>query len=374
MRSNYGESLREFFIKYNPLKLIDLGADVFENATVDTNIIIVTKNKNRNNCIALDLTKQKKISNFEQFAENWMPLKNLSKETWAILSPIENTIKQKIEKIGKPIKKWDININYGIKTGFNEAFIIDTATKEKLCQEDPKSAEIIKPILRGKDIKKYRANWAGLWLIATHNGYKENDKRISRIDVENYPAIKKHLDQYLPQLIRRQDKGDTPYNLRNCAYMGDFEKEKIVWKAMGLDSDFTYIKYSMFTNDKGNFLTSLSKKINIKYILAYFNSKLFLWQYSKQGVNMGSGFEFKVNFVEQIHIPEISESAQIPYITIVNQIIEGKKSGLETIDLEQQIDILIYKLYDLTYDEVLVFEPEFAERMSREEYEILKVE
>lgn len=220
------------------MKLIDLGADVFENATVDTNIIIVTKEKNKNNCTALDLTKEKNITNFEQFDDNWTPLHNLSKDTWAILSPIENTIKQKIEKIGKPIKKWDININYGIKTGFNEAFIIDTATKEKLCQEDPKSAEIIKPILRGKDIKKFKAKWAGLWLIAAHNGYKEKDKKIPRINIDDYPSIKKHLDQFLPKLIKRSDKGVTPYNLRNCAYMSEFEKEKIIFQEMVQDSIF----------------------------------------------------------------------------------------------------------------------------------------
>ena len=146
---------------------------------------------------------------------------------WVILSPIERSIKRKIEAIGTPLKDWSISINYGIKTGFNDAFIINGAKKDELISADPKSAEIIRPILRGRDIKRYRYDFADLWLINTHNGIKE--KGIKPVNVEDYPVIKKHLDFYYPQLEKRADKGDTPYNLRNCAYMEDFYKQKIVY-------------------------------------------------------------------------------------------------------------------------------------------------
>src|SRR5690606_856102 len=140
--------------------------------------------------------------------------------SWVILSEIEQRIKEKIEDVGTPLKEWKIRINYGIKTGFNEAFIIDGCKRKELIEEDPKSAEIIRPILRGRDIKRYHYEFADLWLINVHNGIKE--KSIKPIEISDYPAIKKHLDGFYSELAKRADKGDTPYNLRNCAYTDDF--------------------------------------------------------------------------------------------------------------------------------------------------------
>ena len=148
-------------------------------------------------------------------------------ESWVILSPIELSIKKKIESIGVPLRDWNISINYGIKTGFNEAFIITGSKKDELISADPKSAEIIRPILRGRDVKRYGYTFSDLWLIAAHNGIK--GKQIPRVDINEYPAIKAHLDKYYEKLVERADKGDTPYNLRNCVYMDDFNRQKIVW-------------------------------------------------------------------------------------------------------------------------------------------------
>ena len=139
-----------------------------------------------------------------------------SSGSWVILSPVEQSIKRKIEAIGTPLKDWDISINYGIKTGANDAFIIDGAKRNELISADPKSAEIIRPILRGRDIKRYGFDFADLWLINTHNGIKE--KGIPPVDINQYPAVKAHLDKYWDKISVRNDKGDTPYNLRNCVY------------------------------------------------------------------------------------------------------------------------------------------------------------
>lgn len=144
------------------------------------------------------------------------------KRSWVILTPIEQSIKRKIEAVGTPLKDWDIQINYGIKTGYNEAFIIDTAKRDEILanckteEERQRTAELIRPILRGRDIKRYGYDWANLWLINTHNGIKG---RIPRINIEDYPAVKAHLDQYWDKIRDRADQGDTPYNLRNCAYL-----------------------------------------------------------------------------------------------------------------------------------------------------------
>ena len=154
------------------------------------------------------------------------------KESWVILTPIEQSIKRKIEAVGTPLKDWDIQIYRGVLTGCNEAFIISTEKRDEIlsnCQsedERKRTEELIRPILRGRDIKRYGYDWANLWLINTHNGVKG---KIPRIDIEDYPAVKAHLDQYWDKIRDRADQGDTPYNLRNCAYLEDFFRPKIVY-------------------------------------------------------------------------------------------------------------------------------------------------
>ena len=153
-------------------------------------------------------------------------------DSWVILSPIEQSIKQKIEAVGTPLKDWDIQIYRGVLTGCNEAFIISTEKRNEILEncktndERERTAELIRPILRGRDIKRYGYNWANLWLINTHNGIRG---KLERVHIEDYPAIKAHLDQYWDRISKRADKGDTPYNLRNCAYLEDFFKPKLVY-------------------------------------------------------------------------------------------------------------------------------------------------
>lgn len=149
---------------------------------------------------------------------------------WVVLTPIEQSIKRKIESVGKPLRDWDISINYGIKTGYNDAFIITTERRDEILsnckseEEHQRTEAIIRPILRGRDIKRYSYDWAGLWLINTHNGIKG---KIPRIDINDYPAIKAHLDQFWDKIKTRADQGDTPYNLRNCAYSDIYSNNRI---------------------------------------------------------------------------------------------------------------------------------------------------
>ena len=145
-----------------------------------------------------------------------------SNSSWSILSSTEQSIKRKIEQCGTKLADWNVSIFRGILTGYNDAFIISGEVKDSLIAQDPKSAEIIRPILRGRDIKRYGYSFADLWLINAHNGIK--DKSIARVEISDYPAIKAHLDTRYEKLAKRADKGDTPYNLRNCAYMDDFSK------------------------------------------------------------------------------------------------------------------------------------------------------
>ena len=201
-----------------------------------------------------------------------------------ILSEIEQRIKAKIEAIGTPLKEWNVNIYRGILTGYNDAFIIDKAKKEEIlanCQSEEerrKTDELIRPILRGRDIKRYGYDFADLYLINTHNGVKE--KGIKRIQIEDYPAVKAHLDLYYLQLEKRADQGDTPYNLRNCAYIEDFFKQKIVWKAVGRNLAFSILEEGKFVTAPASFITSEN---SLYYILGFLCSsfaKYFIYNNS----------------------------------------------------------------------------------------------
>ncbi|EAJ9556784.1 class I SAM-dependent DNA methyltransferase, partial [Campylobacter jejuni] len=162
---------------------------------------------------------------------------SLSKESFTFSDENTSALKAKIERIGTPLKEWHgLNIYRGILTGYNEAFIITTEKRNEIlanCKDEAekeRTAKLIRKMLRGRDIKRYSYEWAGLWVINTHNGYKnQNGEKVEAINIENYPSLKKHFDEFYPQLEKRADKGLTPYNLRNCAYIEEFEKEKIVY-------------------------------------------------------------------------------------------------------------------------------------------------
>ena len=225
-----------------------------------------------------------------------------------ILSEIEQRIKAKIEAIGTPLKEWDISINYGIKTGFNDAFIINGEKRAELIAQDPKSAEIIRPILRGRDIKRYGYDFADLYLINTHNGVKE--KGIKRIHIEDYPAVKAHLDLYYPQLEKRADRGDTPYNLRNCAYIEDFSKQKIVYSDISERLNFQIIEKEMYFNNTIYFITSETE--NLDYLLRFLNSNLIDWYYKTLSVQLGEkAVRMFTIYVLNIPIPKNKDKENI---------------------------------------------------------------
>ena len=200
-----------------------------------------------------------------------------------ILSDIEQRIKAKIEAIGTPLKDWDIQINYGIKTGFNDAFIIDGEKRAELIAQDPKSEEIIRPILRGRDIKKY--------------GYEWNDKYviIARLesDIPNkYPAICKHLEQFKGK-GKLGDNSTTKVFKRPwwawmqepVSYWEDFSKQKIVYPDISERLNFQIIEDEFFFNNTIYFITSHTEELS--YLLKFLNSKLIDWYYKSLSVQLG---------------------------------------------------------------------------------------
>ena len=267
-----------------------------------------------------------------------------SSDSWSILSEIERSIKEKIEAVGTPLKDWDIQINYGIKTGFNDAFIIDSVKRNEIlsaCQteeERQRTAEIIRPILRGRDIRRYGYNWADLWLINTHNGIRGE---MERIHIEDYPAIKQHLDNYWNKIEPRADQGETAYNLRNCAYLDEFSRPKIIWKRVGSIIRFSYDEKGLFGLDSTCFATGN----HIQYLCCVLNSSM--GHYLLNGApRTGTGdLLISVQAVEPVRVPVIDDSDEA-FSLLIKRFINDP-----SIELDDEIDNVIFDLYGLSPDE-----------------------
>ena len=238
-------------------------------------------------------------------------------------------------------------INYGIKTGYNKAFIIDNQTKEELVRQDSRSAEILKPVLRGRDIKRYEADWAGLWLIDTHNGYGD----VPAIDIDEYPAIKSHLDKFYPKLERRQDKGKTPYNLRNCAYHEEFEKEKIVYPDISTSPAFALSNKGVYFTNTAYMLSS-----NNKGILAILNSKVTKYYISLIATDLGQDANRYIKqFMEKLPIPVLENKTVSEIVSIIDYLYEKNEDAV-VFELRKKLDRLVYNLYNLSEEEIQLIE------------------
>lgn len=267
-------------------------------------------------------------------------------DSWVIMTPIEQSIKRKIEAVGVPLKDWDIQINYGIKTGYNDAFIITSTKRDEILanckteEERSRTDEIIRPILRGRDIKRYGYNWAELWLINTHNGVKG---RIPRVRIEDYPAIKAHLDHYWSKIKDRADQGDTPYNLRNCAYLEDFFKPKVMYPNMTKFIPFYYDVKGFFQNDKSFMITGH----HIAYLTAFLNSSLFKFCFLNNFPELQGGTrELRKVFFDKIPVKDVPHERDQQYATLIMKMQEQPDAYLA-----KEIDNMLFEDYDLTQEE-----------------------
>lgn len=377
MRAKYGKSLRKYFASKKPLKLIDLGPGIFDSATVDTNILFIQNQKPRRHnlkAVTLESKAQMEQPKLLEFGAVTNPGDN----SWIILNPQEQAIKEKIERNGKPLKDWDIKINYGIKTGYNQAFIVSAGIKEELIKQDPKSAELLKPILRGRDIKRYKAEFADLWLIfipwhfplhkdTTITGAS---KRAEDEFQKQYPVIYRHLLKHKDKLSQR-NKAETGkryewYALQRCAatYFDEFEKEKIIYQEMVQKSEFLFDNEGAFCNDTGRIITGDS----IKYLIAVFNSKAFFYFVKRfyGGGALGlSGVRMKHTFFENCPLIEVNDNIQYAINKLVEAIQDKKQYNYNAQKEEHQIDLMVYKLYNLTYEEARLIDPE----LSKEDFE-----
>lgn len=370
VRAKYGAKLRELLLKKTTIvSYMELNAlKVFESATVDTSIMSFIKQ---------EPPKESRFKYYEPTPDDKNDLKStrslsmrqnaLSTESFIFANAKLLDLRDKMESVGTPLKDWDIQIYRGILTGANKAFIITTEKRGEILnacktQEERKRTEtLIKPILRGKDIKRYSYEWAGEWVINTHNGYTSNLKfKIPPIDIEKYPATKAHLDSHYDTIATRSDQGDTPYHLRNCTYLEDFEKEKIVYPCiMAKEPCFVYEEKGFYAPAPANIITG--DKTEIKYITALLNSKCIYFAMRKFYMGGGIEGELKTNNLEKIPIPKITPQNQ----ELARKITDGAKAILEakekdpkanTQKLEKEIDALVYSLYNLTDEEIKIIE------------------
>ncbi|PDW13664.1 restriction endonuclease [Helicobacter pylori] len=371
-RAKYGAKLREWLLKKTTIvSYMELNAlKVFESAAVDTSIMSFIKQSPPKESLFnyCEPTPNDK-NDLKSTPSLSMKQNALSTESFIFANATLLDLRDKIESVGTPLKDWGIQIYRGILTGCNEAFIIPTEKRDEILnacktqEERERTEALIKPILRGKDIKRYSYEWAHLWVINTHNGYTSAFKsKIPPIDIEKYPAIKAHLDSHYDAIVTRCDQGDTPYHLRNCAYLEDFEKEKIVYPETSQGAYFIYENSGIFL-EKTAFMI-VSDAYNLKLLTALLNSKLVTFYFKNfcGGCILGkSGYQYNKHALEKIPIPKITEKNQ----ELADKITDGAKQILALKEkdpkaniqrLEKEIDALVYQLYNLTDEEIKTIE------------------
>lgn len=372
-RAGYGEALREFLLKnVKFLEYTDLnGIKVFDSATVDTSILCFEKSKSKDNkfkylALSNEILKTcaYNIGLYKDFAE--FSQNSLNKESFTFSDENTSALKAKIERIGTPLKEWyGLNIYRGILTGYNEAFIITTEKRNEIlanCKDEAekeRTAKLIRKMLRGRDIKRYSYEWAGLWVIGTFPSLK--------IDIEQYPALKQYLSQFLPRIEQSGEKGCRKKTSNkwfetqdNIAYYEEFEKEKIVYPETTQGAYFVYDNKGIFLEKTAFFIVCE----NLKYLLGLLSSNLITYYYKNfsQGCKLGTkGYQYNKHALENLPIPKINSKNQNivdELINLVDEILKAKEQdkNANTQELENKINSLVYKLYNLTEEEIKIIE------------------
>ena len=361
MRAGYGEKMRGFFAKHtNPKYLIDFaGVKIFDNATVDTNILIFGKGKNeyQTRCAVTDKLNKDSLKNLSDFVQQQHTICNFSNEgSWVILSPIEQSIKQKIESVGTPLKDWDIKIYRGVLTGYNDAFIISTEKRDEIlanCQTEDerlRTAELIRPILRGRDIKRYGYDWANLWLIATFPSRHYN--------IEEFPAVKAHLLSFGKERLeqtgkkyiingeeikaRKKTSNKWFETQDSISYWDDFFKPKVMWKIIGCNINFSFNDGTMICNNAVNIMTG--QRNQLLQFLGLMNCKLFDWylKLTTEAEVQGGGIQLYVTTLEKTLV-------KLDFPMYLSEVINQRVNGIAT---DTDVDNIIFEAYKLTQEEI----------------------
>lgn len=390
MRAGYGKNTRELLTtQATPLLALDFGdLPVFEEAITYPAIVMVEKtpvvttglSRPRNirkavepprlkdgTCLAATFTDAEQLSRFAEtlpLISFTMPSSALKVEGWTLERPAVHNLMGKLRKAGKPLRDYvGGGIYYGIKTGLNEAFVIDEETRQRLIAEDPKSAEIIKPWLRGKDIFKWETKWAKLYVIALVSSVNKNwpwadstDEGVAcAVFEKEFPAIHRHMLGRKEKLKKRDDQGRFWWELRSCAYYSEFSKPKILWP--GISADLT-----VFSLDEDGFFGNDNNQLIVtgdRYLLAILNSRVTAFALGQMCDKVQGGFyRLKIIYVEQLSIPDATSKQRAAITALTDQILATKKADpkADTSTQERQVDNLVYEVYGLTKEEIALVE------------------
>lgn len=379
MKAAYGKSLRKYLLKFNPIKLVLLGPRVFEKTTVDTNILISQKSTFTNSLkgIKINGTAQVESLRIGQFIK----ITNTSDHEWILADSKVSSLKNKIVLHGKKLKDWDISINFGIKTGLNEAFIIDQVKRDELINADPNSQEVIKPILRGREISKYLSHWNGVYIIATFPALN--------IKINNYTAIKNYLESFLPRIEQSGieypvDSGIVIKSRKKTvnkwfetqdpiSFYKEFQEEKLIWKRIGSSLRFSYSESEIYCLDS----TCIATGEKIKYLTALLNSKLSKYFLYETAPRTGMGdLIISVQALEPlyVHYPNYIEEEIV--VGLFDEIYDKKRKNLnsDTYLLENRIDTIVFKINHLDFEECKIIDPQIEKFITREDYERMSIE
>jgi len=364
-RAGYGEKLRRFLSSEATIRqLIDFGdAPVFE-AIAYPSILIAQKTKPAAPELrALTWEAGKPIAAFESVVRaGTFPLaqKALTADGWRLESPVVLRLLDKLRRAGTPLGEYvNGRFYYGIKTAYNEAFVVDRATRDRLIAEHPSSADVLKPFLRGRDVKRWAITFAEQYLIKIessenkqHPWSGKTEKEAESIFARTYPAIHARFQSFRDALKKRQDQGKYFWELRSCRYWQEFEQPKIVYPDIAQASEFTY-------DDAGYYLVNTLYLLPTAqtWLLGLLNSKAVFWFYTKISTQIRGGFvRFIAQYVSQIPIPE--SPLPNPIEPLVDRILAAKRAdpAADTSAWEREIDALVYQLYGLTAEEIAVVE------------------
>ncbi|EIX1088477.1 class I SAM-dependent DNA methyltransferase [Campylobacter jejuni] len=382
-RAGYGGALREFLLKnVKFLEYTDLnGIKVFDSATVDTSILCFEKSKSKDNkfkylALSNEILKTcaYNIGLYKDFAE--FSQNSLSKESFTFSDENTSALKAKIERIGTPLKEWQgLNIYRGILTGYNEAFIITTEKRNEIlanCKDEAekeRTAKLIRKMLRGRDIKRYSYEWAGLWVIFIPWHFPNVEKPKTMLEneqdlKEQYPSLYKHLLSHKERLSKR-NKEETGiryewYCLQRWGanYYQEFEREKIGWQRITQEPSFILEKEYILL-DSMAFMVANSKN-ELKYLLGFLNSNLIFYYFKNIGhLYSDKGFLLSNQYVEKFPIPKINSKNQKladELINLADDILKAKEQdkNANTQELENKINSLVYKLYNLNEEEIKI--------------------
>jgi len=361
-RAGYGNLMRKFLSKNSEIThFIDFGGKpVFDEATVDAAIIgFLKKNpENEKTLIFKEVLKEDNVySDFDTYIKvnsTQFPIKVLTENVWSFDNPKWLSIISKINQNGVPLSEWDIEINRGILTGFNEAFIIDEVKKNELIEADPKSSEIIKPILRGKDIQKYVADKVVNWVVGTFPSLK--------LEIDNYNSVREYLSSFGKTIHQTGEKGSRKKTSHkwfetqdNIAFWQDFLKPKLVWKRIGSILRFCYDESGAYCLDS----TCIATGPKVKFLAAVLNSKLCNKELFRLSPKTGTGdLIISVQALNPLRVPIPNEIQDKEICYLFDKIIDIKKHNptADTTDFENQIDQLVYQLYNLTDEEIKIIE------------------